>query len=300
MRTELKPKEHAFTLIELLVVVAIVGILAGLLFPVLAQAQVAAKESGSISNVRQIVLASLMYASDNDDGLPLFANGNALEVGATGSYVTTWVDNLQPYLRSLGVMVDPLMGDPHGFFGSGPNATVWNQSEYPDYGVNYVFLAPWLKDPDTGACTLSGSVIGSGASHPSTTIFYVTSYEPNEDEYGNPTGGYTNYGNWTVTAPGVLSLLKNDPRNCVSPGMDWSEHPIGFNGSEPFTAEASQRYGGGMVTAMLDGHAQRLSADQAAAGTDWATSAYTHTRILHAGLYMWDYDGSFFGATVGE
>lgn len=61
---------RAFTLIELLVVIAIVAILAGLLFPVFAQAKLAAKKTGSISNQKQLGVALVLYAGDHDDAYP--------------------------------------------------------------------------------------------------------------------------------------------------------------------------------------------------------------------------------------
>ncbi len=285
-----------FTLIELLVVIAIIAILAGILFPVFAQAKLAAKRTASLSNIKQIALASLMYSNDFDDGLPIFADGDALHVGDAGFRVDTWVWTTQPYTKSLRILIDPLMGDPHDFFGSGPNATRSNQNAYPDYGVNYVFLAPWVRDPNTGSCTMSGSVSTSGGSHPASTIFYTETYLPNEDGTYNPTGGYSNYGDWTVTAPAMLSILTWSSTYCIWQGMDWSEHPGSFNGGLPFTAEAGQRYNHGGNDSFLDGHAKYLTNDQEAAGTDWATSAYTHTQVLHASKYLWDYDDSFFGA----
>ncbi len=62
--------KKAFTLIELLVVIAIIAILAAILFPVFAQAKVAAKKAASISNQKQIGLSVIMYSSDNDDVYP--------------------------------------------------------------------------------------------------------------------------------------------------------------------------------------------------------------------------------------
>lgn len=63
--------KRAFTLIELLVVIAIIAILAAILFPVFAQAKVAAKKSVAISNQKQISMAVLMYMTDNDDRYPM-------------------------------------------------------------------------------------------------------------------------------------------------------------------------------------------------------------------------------------
>src|ERR1700731_1536676 len=60
-------RKNAFTLIELLVVIAIIAILAAILFPVFAQAKLAAKKAVSISNQKQLGLAMIMYANDYDD-----------------------------------------------------------------------------------------------------------------------------------------------------------------------------------------------------------------------------------------
>ena len=62
--------KRAFTLIELLVVIAIIAILAAILFPVFAQAKVAAKKSVAISNAKQQMLGLIMYTADYDDTWP--------------------------------------------------------------------------------------------------------------------------------------------------------------------------------------------------------------------------------------
>ncbi|AIE87997.1 prepilin-type N-terminal cleavage/methylation domain-containing protein [Fimbriimonas ginsengisoli] len=62
--------KKAFTLIELLVVIAIIAILAAILFPVFAQAKLAAKKTVTLSNIKQVGTATILYAGDNDDVWP--------------------------------------------------------------------------------------------------------------------------------------------------------------------------------------------------------------------------------------
>jgi len=71
LRTTVRSREavDGFTLIELLVVIAIIAILASLLLPVLASTKEKAKRINCVSNLRQMGLASHIYALDNQDRL---------------------------------------------------------------------------------------------------------------------------------------------------------------------------------------------------------------------------------------
>ncbi len=63
-------KTSGFTLIELLVVIAIIGVLAALLGPALARSKAAARNVVCTSNLRQLGIATRLYAMDYESRLP--------------------------------------------------------------------------------------------------------------------------------------------------------------------------------------------------------------------------------------
>ncbi|HVL39231.1 MAG TPA: prepilin-type N-terminal cleavage/methylation domain-containing protein [Fimbriimonadaceae bacterium] len=119
-------RNRAFTLIELLVVIAIIAILAAILFPVFAQAKVAAKKTAGISNQKQIGLSLLMYSADYDDMYPrnddcllnsslnprlndntLRCAGGAVGFGHRLNHFA-WQKWVMPYIKNVQILEHPL------------------------------------------------------------------------------------------------------------------------------------------------------------------------------------------------
>jgi prepilin-type N-terminal cleavage/methylation domain-containing protein/prepilin-type processing-associated H-X9-DG protein len=62
-------KSKGFTLIELLVVIAVIAVLMGILMPALQRAREQGQRAVCMSTLKQLTLAWIMYADDNDDKL---------------------------------------------------------------------------------------------------------------------------------------------------------------------------------------------------------------------------------------
>jgi len=93
-------RKCGFTLIELLVVVAIIAILAAILFPVFAKAREKARQSSCASNMKQIGLALLQYEQDFDEVHPAWSE-------TIGGNNISWQDLIYAYVKSMNVWKCP-------------------------------------------------------------------------------------------------------------------------------------------------------------------------------------------------
>lgn len=89
------PPRRAFTLVELLVVIAIIGLLAGILIPVVGQVRKNTRAAADLANMRQLGIAMLGYAADHKGAVNIFTTLPSRD---------TWSNNYwlraAPYLSS--------------------------------------------------------------------------------------------------------------------------------------------------------------------------------------------------------
>lgn len=164
--------KRAFTLIELLTAIAIIAILAAILFPVFSRAKQAAKSSACLSNIRQLNQGLSLYTDDNNGEFP----GDNIQEPINGGIDqnVTWDMLIMPYVKNDDVFHCPTDTVVR------KNRNVWN-GKYQDlkkprsYGItNQIVTLMNLNgtDKNTGVFGSNESTISSS----SETITFVESY----------------------------------------------------------------------------------------------------------------------------
>ena len=151
----MKPSK-AFTLIELLVVIAIIALLLSILLPALREAKKQARTLVCRSNIRQIGLATILYAEANDTYIP--------RGGAFG----TWFKCFLPYLGQKQTKTDYR------------DVKIYRCPSFPDkqQTVCYV-VSSWIfddKDDPTGHEITSPTKLRT-FKHPRTTVYLADNEE---------------------------------------------------------------------------------------------------------------------------
>lgn len=103
-------KRHGFTLIEILVVIAIIALLASILFPVFAKARENARRASCQSNLKQIALGVMQYTQDYDERLVISNSGPLYGSAQDDTAWGLWMLHLYPYLKSTQIFRCPSAG----------------------------------------------------------------------------------------------------------------------------------------------------------------------------------------------
>jgi prepilin-type N-terminal cleavage/methylation domain-containing protein/prepilin-type processing-associated H-X9-DG protein len=305
MTSQSRRFRSGFTLIELLVVIAIIAILAAILFPVFAQAKLAAKKTSDLSNFKQNDLAAFMYANDSDDGLP----DSPADGIATESYV--YFAKLLPYTKNKNITKSPSspyqegtvqanQGAVPSALGGGqyitppddvcvglPHSTVGPNQFYNDvYPPTDYALNPTLWGYASGGCPSGGAT--GGYSHNGPNI--STGLTPT-------TGDGTNYGVNGI-GPGTTQITS------VSKCILMYDFPTDNNrwpGPAFWGAGYNGMFNGQCNNAFLDGHAKSMPIAQMLGGTPGTVNATVYPyngNIVTEQNYNPPYDGNADGSGV--
>jgi prepilin-type N-terminal cleavage/methylation domain-containing protein/prepilin-type processing-associated H-X9-DG protein len=161
-------RPEAFTLIELLVTIAIISILASILFPVFARARENARRAGCMSNEKQLGLAALEYAQDYDERL--FGHYTS-----EGGVQKTWMNRLQPYMKSTQLF-------------KCPSETTAIAGGVTTSNTSYCYNNLNLNDPQSNSATAGGQSLAAIANVSETVIFAEQTNGTGTRYTCNPTG----------------------------------------------------------------------------------------------------------------
>jgi prepilin-type processing-associated H-X9-DG protein len=122
-----------------LVVIAIIAILAAILFPVFARARENARRASCQSNLKQIGLGIMQYTQDYDEGYPPYLGNNNIATDGFG-----WAGAVGPYLKSAQIFQCPSET-------TAPSGTTPASGGYSDYFYNLRISSASYSSPYTDA-----------------------------------------------------------------------------------------------------------------------------------------------------
>jgi len=286
-------KHSAFTLIELLVVIAIIAILAAILFPVFAQAKIAAKATSTLSNNKQLDLGWIMYSNDYDDtAVPLTVSGPNYPIYLGGDPASIWSYTLLPYLESSPLDQDPLQAS----IGSVPAgwATSWWYGYQPQFGYNYDVWDPTFYPYANGDTPITLTSVARPSDVPVLTekfsnlnfiwygsLHYPTTLGSVEPVYCPPqsAGNALCFSSWGLNG-GLFGFGTPYDNPAEGGGTGGTTFVKGSTGQFPIT--------GMTMTSFGDGHAKAMSPGALAVGTNYSgVINASAVLVLNPSTYLW-------------
>ena len=245
-------RQSAFTLIEILVVVAIIAILAAILFPVFSRARAQARETSSRSNLKQIGLAVHQYAQDYDSKSPIirimWSKTNGQEKTDVLSNPQSPIVVLEPYIKSRQIFTFPgaVNGLKDGIGQRQSNGELGYLFKGWDYLANHVVASnPAAQQTEATCLAKQGQGWGSGNGDGE----YFLNGQP-LDLSQDPTGGGLNGG------------AANIFRNSIARETVLSSSP---QGAQPLFPHFERR----VLVLRLDGGVKIYRAASASWATSW-------------------------------
>jgi len=183
-------RKWAFTLVELLVVIAVIALLAAILFPVFSRARERARQSSCASNLKQLGLGIMQYIQDNDEqppvGLADGYPGYGFTSGCKSFAGLGWGTQVYPYIKNLEIFACP--DDPTvpvagstlvSYAINGLNMTQSCTTDAPDYAIPVAYPIPSYSAPSrTIALSEFRMPLGSNVHLPVETMGSTTFMTP--------------------------------------------------------------------------------------------------------------------------